>query len=95
MEEITVESDEIHELNQDLKALMSLLFALADAEDGGFIVDSASLNHLGNLAAECHAKVNKIFFRGCLNSSTIIHGAQIIRFALFSHCDRGMNAVSF
>lgn len=61
MEEITVEADEIFALNRDLKALMSLLFGLADAEDGGFIVDSASLNHLGNLAAECYTKVNEIF----------------------------------
>lgn len=61
MEGITVEADEIYELNRDLKALMSLLFGLADAEDSGFVVDSASLNHLGNLAAECYTKVNKIF----------------------------------
>lgn len=61
MEEITVDANEIFEINQDLKALMSLLYGLADAEDGGYTVDSASLNHLGKLAADCCIRLNKIF----------------------------------
>lgn len=53
-----IDLEEVDELSKGLKALTSLLFALADAEDGGFLVDSNSLNHLGHLAADCDHRLH-------------------------------------
>lgn len=52
---------ELQEISSELKALMSLLFALGDAEEGGFVFDSSSLFHLGRVAAECNERLNCLF----------------------------------
>ncbi len=52
---------ELQEISGELKALMSLLFALGDAEEGGYVVDSSSLFHLGRVAAECDQRLNCLF----------------------------------
>lgn len=60
MDEIIIDLDEIREIFKDLKALTSLLFALSDAESGGFIVDGESLNHLGSLASSCNKRLHEV-----------------------------------
>lgn len=60
MDKNEIDLDKVNEISADLKALTSLLFALADAEDGGFMVDSYSLNHLGQLAADCNQKLHDV-----------------------------------
>lgn len=60
MEKHEIDINAVEELSQDLKALTSLLYALADAEDVGFMIDSYSLNHLGQLAADCNQKLHDV-----------------------------------
>ncbi len=52
---------ELQEISSELKALMSLLFALGDAEKDGYVVDNSSLFHLARVAAECNQRLICLF----------------------------------
>lgn len=61
MTKLEIDMNEVENISQKLKALTSLLYALADAECSGFVVDGESLNHLGGLSAECRDRLNNLF----------------------------------
>ena len=50
--EITMDINEADEILEDLQALTSLLFALADSADGGSAIGSECLIHLGKLSRD-------------------------------------------